>query len=85
MINTFGYKSLIVVPNSWAFYLPFSPLSVQQAQSCKGLGVLVYKILGFQTLCGYIKFKKMGEEQREAKPITQQCFAKGYSKARSSE
>lgn len=68
-------------------FLPsfFSPLSEQQDQSCKGLGFLVYKIVGFLTLFGYIKFKKIGEEQRETKPITQQCFAKGYSKARSSE
>lgn len=49
------------------------------------LGGFGLQIFGFLTLFGYIKFKKIGEEQRETKPITQQCFAKGYSKARSSE
>lgn len=67
------------------FLCSFFLLSEQQDQSCKGLGFLVYKIVGFLTLFEYVKFKKIGEEQRKTKPITQQCFAKGYSKARSSE
>lgn len=70
--NIFGYNTKLMG------FLPsfFSPLFEQQDQSCKGFGFLVYKIIGFLTLFRYIKFKKIGEKQRD-KTNNSAVFCKG--------
>lgn len=70
--NIFGYNTKLMG------FLPsfFPPLFEQQDQSCKGFRFLVYKIIGFLTLFGYIKFKKIGEKQRD-KTSNSAVFCKG--------
>lgn len=80
MFNTFCHEVYDIFGYNtkwWAFYLLFfSSLSKQQDQSCRGLGVLLYKFAGFLTLFRYIKFKKIGEKQRD-KTNNSAVFCKG--------